>query len=979
MPISSPPPVYESRPDVGMTLTPYLQLSHRLSLTWLAYPILSILFIIFRLILSGDAAQSAIGNARGDLLTACVAAQEAAASAASMPRYMALASNELVVKTTNAALDATRQALVLALTIMEAIINFIIDTYRSTFLCFLELIVRGALSVIISATQEVSNLLHSTATDLRTTIQNSVSGINSAISAIVDQVNKINPFGNITAPHFDVPDLSALENVTIPADFTNALTQLNSSLPSPAQLKNGLEDVIDTPFELVKKEINDTFLGFNFNSSVLPVPDRATVSFCDQMDTSIVDDLGKALVQMTRIGIIILIVLAVLLLVGNCLWEWYKWRSLKRNLQLTREAWMTDPAVVHIGSGATPSVDLSDHNLLMLASSSEHPLITRAANQISAFFRLSPSKNINLRWFMHYIFHPPALACFLIGLFGLVSVQIQLLALRPLEARFQQQALASANDFSTTVSSAMNTSMYNQSAVYANGVNAQLDIIQQTINNGMFGWVNGTTTTLNNTIATFYSDVQNIVSAVFGNTPLAQPAQEFIACFIGSKVDAVESVLTFLNENLQVNVTRVNQTVLILSPDHVDEVAQPIARAAIGGGDGSSGSGLVGRLINTYADSLRKERIMFAIFLGLWIFVVLMGLAIIFWHSYGRDILERQRFRRFQREHRSGFETTIVPFKETTEKQQDTGPPRVELRSFTPIPLSAGGREASEGLAARFATAMGKSFDSFFDRDAESTTRPSPPSRLGALGRRFTMRSRASPADSEKAVAAPEGTSAPWWARFRFPYRRPSSSDFGSVTTASSKRLRRPKLTISPEVAESVRNSTQLPVIETTSPSDEGAPEQEFPRSAWSTSPSPALPVKPWLSGVAVVPTHQQTQMLEPVVARRKPSVPDDVTTSMDDISPLATVPQQQLEIPVALHNAFPMPPSRARYVVQPPPASHHSFGPPGILQPPRLHDPFATPFDDENALRAPNSLGGRYPVVSPVRNPFADVTPHAF
>ncbi|VDC06833.1 unnamed protein product [Peniophora sp. CBMAI 1063] len=320
--MSAFPPAYDSHPSVGTTLTPYLQLSHRLSLAWLAYPILSIVFIIFRLILSGDSAQNAVDGAKDDLLSACLAAQEAAASTASMPRYMALASNELVVASTNAALSATRQALVLALTVMEAIINFIIDTYRSTLLCFLELIVRGALSIIISGLKEASDLIQSTASGLRTSIQNDVTSINSAIKSIVDKVNDVNPFGDITAPQFDVPDLSSLANLTLPSDLTDALTSLNSSLPSVSQLKSEVDDLVDTPFELVKKEINDTFLAFSFNSSVLPVPDRATLSFCDDMDTSTIDDLGNALVKMTKIGIIILAVLALLLLAASCFWEW---------------------------------------------------------------------------------------------------------------------------------------------------------------------------------------------------------------------------------------------------------------------------------------------------------------------------------------------------------------------------------------------------------------------------------------------------------------------------------------------------------------------------------------------------------------------------------------------------------------------------------------------------------------------------------
>ena len=41
---------------------------------------------------------------------------------------------------------------------MEAIINFIIGMYRSTFLCFLELVVKGGLAIMIAAVQVVCYL-----------------------------------------------------------------------------------------------------------------------------------------------------------------------------------------------------------------------------------------------------------------------------------------------------------------------------------------------------------------------------------------------------------------------------------------------------------------------------------------------------------------------------------------------------------------------------------------------------------------------------------------------------------------------------------------------------------------------------------------------------------------------------------------------------------------------------------------------------
>ncbi|KAJ3889817.1 hypothetical protein GG344DRAFT_66800 [Lentinula edodes] len=271
----SPPPSYDahSNPYVSTTsLKPYLELPHLLSLTWLAYPILSLLFIAFRFQLSLTSAQDDVANAKADLLASCQAAQEAATAAASMPRYMAIATNDQSVTAVNDSMNTARATLVLALTVMEAIINFIVDIYRSTLLCFVELIVCGALSVVIGA-----------------------------VSA-------------------------------------DSLNQLNSSLPTFSQLKDDINAILDTPFELLKKDINDTFAGLLFNSSLLTVPEQNDVSFCDQLDTSVVDDLGQDLIKITKIRVIIIVILALLLVGLNCLLEWYKWRCQQAHLQYTREA-----------------------------------------------------------------------------------------------------------------------------------------------------------------------------------------------------------------------------------------------------------------------------------------------------------------------------------------------------------------------------------------------------------------------------------------------------------------------------------------------------------------------------------------------------------------------------------------------------------------------------------------------------------------
>ena len=392
----------------------------------------------------------------------------------------------------------------------------------------------------------------------------------------------------------------------------------------------------------------------------MPIPAQNRLSFCNNMDTSIIDDIGQDLIKTAKIGVIVLIILALVLIGLNCLLTWYKWRCLKTHLEYTRQAWLTDPTMYHTQSSAgIPQMTLTDHNLLVLQANSSHPLITRITNRLSQLLRLTPSQHTHVQWFFHYVFHPPAAAVFLIGFFGLLCVELQLLAMGPLIAKYQGRAATTVSNFSNTIATSINNSMYDQSAAYANEVNARIDTVQTTLNDGLFGWVNQTTTSLNATVNEFYTDIQNAVNSVFGGTILQEPAQEFLRCFIGSKVDAIENVLTFLHDNLHVNMPRMNDSVLVVSQDTVDEAVQPIAAAAIGGGANDHDS-LIGRIINSYADSLRKERIMFCVFLGLWGLVVLMGIGVILWHSHGRRIVENRRKQRWMNQKSQGLGSLSV-------------------------------------------------------------------------------------------------------------------------------------------------------------------------------------------------------------------------------------------------------------------------------------------------------------------------------
>ncbi|KAF5355577.1 hypothetical protein D9758_006370 [Tetrapyrgos nigripes] len=988
--MSLPPPTYDAHYSPP-GLKPYLELPHLLSLTWLAYPILSLIFIAFRLQLSLDSSQDAIASAKDNLLASCKAAEGAATSAASMPRFLATATNAQIADAVNGSMNAARATLILALTIMEAIINFIIDIYRSTLFCFLELVIRGGLAIIIAAVQEFSNVVREAAQGLQTGIQDSINGANSVIKDAIDGINKINPFSDISVPTIPVPDLSSLNNVTLPASFTDALTKLNDTLPTFNEIKDKIEQVIDTPFELLKKDINETFTGINFNSSTLPVPQQNNLAFCNDMDLSVVDDLGQDLVKAAKIGIIIIILLILILIGLNCLLEWYKWRCQKAHLEYTRQAWSTDPTLYQQPKivAPTPQVTLSDHNLLMLQANGAHPLVTRIVNQISARLRLSPSKHTNLSWFLHYIFHPPALACFLIGFFGILSVQIQLLALGPLIDKYDDRVASTASDFTSTIAASINGSMYNQSSAYANDVNSQILTIQTTINDGMFGWVNDTTTTLNDTLNSFYDEIQGAVSAVFNGTILEQPAQEFLKCFIGSKVEALENALTFLHDNLHVDMPVINETVLVLSPQDVDAASKPIAAAALGSGNGDDNGGLVAKLVNAYADSLRKERVMFAIFLGLWGLVVLMAVGIVFWHSYGKDLVEKRKRRNWEKTQRGGGEGFVTPFRVTPPHSASANEKGLNshLPDFTPLPSPTRRSPSPKppsfrvnnisrvGSGPTTEQGEGHGWTGFFGGLTEKKIpkfKPvrKPTGRFPTISypKRLTSFGRKSSHDDEEDARAPPVPSmanrsvgiddaddenkrnTAWYSGIfstmtgrkapepSYPALSSSGSD-----TSSTRRLR-PNLRISIERASTLRDQE---ISAATVPSNDA--DHATMNSRWSTSPVEQQErIAPWM-GVLSPTRRSYTQAQAPSRKDVTSSIPADVnsvyeSSQMHIDSTKATTSPSPFSPPLSLapplHHGFTGETNNNKRNLAPPPDSHRrSSSVPGLLS-----ASFATP-----------------------------------
>ena len=511
---------------------------------------------------------------------------------------------------------------------------------------------------------------------------------------MVDGFNSIPLVPDVTAPQFTIPSADQLATIQIPTNFENSLRALNNTLPTLDDIRSKLDQVLGIPFNLLKKEINDTFINAqkSFVATPLPVPEGSNVTFCDQMDLSVIDDLSNDIAGLARTGLGILVGVILALILAYAAIQWYSQRSLLLTLHRARDRWFTDNSVYH-SEKATQQWEPTDENLLIIHAYIEHPLWSRFIYALSGRFNWSRETTNALGWFGSYVFHQAAMVCLMVGVLGIFAVELQLLAARPLQAHYSAQVETAINDFSNTIASNLNTNMLAQSKRYADDLNVRINATQSAINDDLFGWVNGTTTQLNATLAAFYEDVQDAVNKVFGNTPLSAPAQEFLRCILGSKIVAIENALTFLHDNLIIDIPTVRDDALMLSQGSVNEVVKPISRAAIGSGGDDGKEGVIGKLVNAYIAALEKERIKFLIFLLLWLAVVVIACVVVGWNLWGRQFWWMQRRKRWERNARN-FDGTQFLFVR--------GPLRTDIRFIgdTPSWHSPSGRQspASSGL-----------------------------------------------------------------------------------------------------------------------------------------------------------------------------------------------------------------------------------------------------------------------------------------
>jgi phage-related protein len=519
-----------SRPAMNQTpyLTPYLGLRARLSQIWINRWTILLVLILVRLLFAIAGVNDSLSSARREALSACTQVENIGSTLASGPHFAAQGINEMTAKGVEEAVGALTTMLDMSVNGVENIVLFVIHMMTSTYLCLITLAVSGSLHAAVELGNQVVQHLNGTIDDITNGINGGVKDVTDGINSLIDAINGVPLVPDFTKPSIDltkqIDELNGLKDFA--PDIQEGLNNLNKSIPTFEDVQNFTDNIIRLPFEEVKKLIGN-LSTFEFDRELLPVPQKEQLQFCSEGNSlnKFFDGLVEFMVTAKRVGLIVLLILAIIVIVPMAYSEIRRYRRTEDRVSLLAKG--------HDGM-----------DVVYLAS---RPHSSTIGLWIGKRFGSTRRQNI-VRWAWAYATSPPMLFLLSLGLAGLFSCLCQYIMLRQIQQKAPELTEQVA-DFAGTVVKALD----NASMSWSGGVNGAIGKLDSEINDDILSWVNTTTSAVNNTLNGFVDEMSNTLNKTFGGTVLYDPIKEVLNCLIGLKIAGVQKGLTWVQDNAHVS------------------------------------------------------------------------------------------------------------------------------------------------------------------------------------------------------------------------------------------------------------------------------------------------------------------------------------------------------------------------------------------------------------------------------------------
>ncbi|KAI4177446.1 MAG: hypothetical protein LQ343_000427 [Gyalolechia ehrenbergii] len=519
-------------PHTVPEITPYLGLRAKLSQIWINRWTILLFLILVRLLFAVADLHGGLGSARSEALSACTGVESIGSSLASMPHYMSRGINEMAASGVEKAVRGLQSMLFMTITGVEELVVFFINMLTSTYLCLITLVVSGSLHVALQIIEGAEEFLNKTLGDIGKDIHKGIDGFQDDLNKFTGLLNSVpQVFGGDKGgiPKLNVDgSLDKLDNLQLPASLNQGLDKLNDSIPTFSEVQNFTNNAIRFPFEEVKKLLNESLGVFEFNRSLLPIPQKEKLNFCSTNNgiSDFFDGIADTINLARRVFIGVLVVAAILICIPMTYLEIRRWRKLKERAVIVRDHAKDPQDVVYTVS---------------------RPYTAKLGIDLASRAKSSKKKDL-IRWVIAYATTTPALLLLSLAITGLLACLFQYALLKSLEKEVPKLA-AEVGDFAGKVVGSLN----NASEQWAIGTNRVITDHSNDINHDVFSWVNTTTGAMNDTLDVFIEKTTDVLNKTFGGTVLFDPIREVFNCLIGLKVAGIQKGLTWVHDHAHID------------------------------------------------------------------------------------------------------------------------------------------------------------------------------------------------------------------------------------------------------------------------------------------------------------------------------------------------------------------------------------------------------------------------------------------
>ncbi|KAJ9649358.1 plasma membrane fusion protein prm1 [Coniosporium tulheliwenetii] len=595
-------------------LTPYLGLRARLSQIWINRWTILLFLVLVRTLIAVQSLDDNLDSARKQALSACTSVESMGSAMASMPHYMSQGVNEITASGVEKAVNGLMSMLDMAVQGVGEIVIFIIGMLTNTYLCLITLAVRGSLHVALELVEEVSNFLNKTLDGVGDDIADVAGSLQDKINSVLGLFTSF-PGNKQDKPTVDFgKQIDVLRNLQLPSGLQDDLEKLNNSIPTFEEVKNFAEGVIRLPFNEIRKLINETMDTYEFDRSAFPVPQKEQLSFCSESNG--INDFFDGLVDIEQVArkvfIGVVVTLAILVCIPMAWREIKRWRLMQQRAQLISKNAFDPMDVVYISS---------------------RPYSSTIGIKIANRFRSIRHQTL-VRWAVAYATSTPALFVLSLGVAGLFACLCQYILLKSIEKEVPGLS-NQVGAFAEKVVFALN----NASTSWANGTNTAITNTNLEINDKVFGWVEASTTAVNDTLNAVVGNITTVLEKAFGGTPLEEPVKGIFKCLIELKVQGIQQGLTWVHENAHVNFPlmpadtfSIGAAASIANDSSTDSfLANPGTKAK------DEITEAVQSLIRKLSNAIAEEALISTCIILIWFFILLIGIARSGALFYGHD------------------------------------------------------------------------------------------------------------------------------------------------------------------------------------------------------------------------------------------------------------------------------------------------------------------------------------------------------